>query len=409
VKKFYSENNHLDHKMNVKKTFLINQAQISKNPIGIEVSHAKDIYIYDTKGHKYIDLIAGVSACTLGHSNKKIIKAINQQLNKHTHVMVYGEYIQKPQLKLADALAKNLPEKLNCSYFVNSGTEAIEGAIKLAKRITKKYKIVYCKDSYHGSTHGSLSYMGSEDFKTMYRPLLSGGIQIEYNNMSDLNKITEDVAAVIIEPIQGGKGFIAAEKKWLKEIKKICTKNKNILIFDEIQTCFGRTGKLFGFENYNVTPDILCLAKGMGGGMPIGCFISSHKNMSKLSEDPPLGHITTFGGHPIGCVAALTTLNELKRSGIIKNVLNKEKIFRDNLKHKEIVKINGKGLMLAVKFRTKEFCEKVIKECHRNKILTFYFLKEKKSMRISPPLNIKKNDIVKSCKIIIKAIENCIK
>ena len=393
--------------MNVKKTFLINQAQISKNPIGIEVSHAKDIYIYDTKGQKYIDLIAGVSACTLGHSNKKIIKAVSTQLNKHTHVMVYGEYIQKPQVRLAKKLAENLPKKLNCSYFVNSGTEAIEGAIKLAKRITKKYKIVYCKDSYHGSTHGSLSFMGSENFKTMYRPLLPGGIQIEFNNMSNLKKITEDVAAVIIEPIQGGKGFIPAQKKWLREIKKICTKNKIILIFDEIQTCFGRTGKLFGFENYNIIPDILCLAKGMGGGMPIGCFISSNKNMSKLSENPPLGHITTFGGHPISCIAALTTLNELIKSDLIKNVLIKEKIFRENLIHDQISEINGRGLMLAIKFKTKDFCEKVIKECHKKGILTFYFLNEKKSMRISPPINIKKRDIIKSCKLIMKAIENC--
>ena len=393
--------------MNVKKTFLLNQAQITQSPIGLEVSHAKGIYIYNKKGEKYTDLIAGVSACTLGHSNPSIIKAINKQLEKYTHIMVYGEYIQEPQVKLANELAKNLPKKLNCSYFVNSGTEAIEGAIKLAKRITGKFQIVYCKNSYHGSTHGSLSYMGSEDFKKNYRPLLPGGIQIEFNKMSDLNKITRDIAAVIIEPIQGGTGFIPARKKWLKEIQKICNQNKSILIFDEVQTCFGRTGKLFGFENYNVIPDVLCLAKGMGGGMPIGCFISSNKNMEKLSTNPPLGHITTFGGHPISCIASLTTLNKLKKSNFIKKIKDKEKIFRENLKHDEIIEISGIGLMLGLKFKNEIFCKKVIKQCYKKKLLTFYFLNEKKCMRISPPLNITNKQIITSCKKIIEAIEYC--
>ena len=395
--------------MNTKKTFLLNQAQITKNPIGLEVSHAKGIYIYDKKGKKYTDLIAGVSACTLGHSNLKINNSIKKQLKKHTHVMVYGEYIQEPQVKLANRLAKCLPKKLNCSYFVNSGTEAIEGAIKLAKRITGKFKVVYCKNSYHGSTHGSLSYMGSEKFKTKYRPLLPGGTQIEFNNMNDLEKITHDVAAVIIEPIQGGTGFIPAQKTWLKKIRTICNKNKSILIFDEIQTCFGRTGKLFGFENYNIIPDVLCLAKGMGGGMPIGCFISSTKNMEKLSTNPPLGHITTFGGHPISCIASLTTLNELTKSNLINEVKQKERLFRENLKHSEIIEISGLGLMLSLRFKNEKFCEKVIQKCHEKRLLTFYFLNEKKCMRISPPLNITRKQIIKACEKIIKIIEYCSK
>ena len=393
--------------MNVKQTFLSNQAQITQNPIGLEVSHAKGIYIYDKKGDKYIDLIAGVSACTLGHSNPKINNAIKKQLKKYTHIMVYGEYVQEPQVRLAEKLAKNLPKKLNCSYFVNSGAEAIEGAIKLAKRITGKFKVVYCEKSYHGSTHGALSYMGSEKFKEKYRPLLPGGVQIGFNNMNDLKKIQKDIAAIIIEPIQGGSGFVPAKKQWLKEIRRICNQKKIILIFDEIQTCFGRTGKLFGFENYNTIPDILCLAKGMGGGMPIGCFISSKNYMSKLSKNPPLGHITTFGGHPISCVAALTTLNELTNYNIIKNIPKKEQLFRKNLKHEEIIEISGIGLMLGVRFKNKLFCEKVIKECYKKRILTFYFLNEKKCMRISPPLNIKDTEIIKSCKKIIKIIDYC--
>ena len=393
--------------MNVKHTFLLNQAQISKNPIGLEVSHAKGIYIYDKKGKEYMDLIAGVSVCTLGHSHPKIKKAIKKQLDQYTHTMVYGEYIQESQIKLAHQLAKNLPNKLNCSYFVNSGTEAIEGAIKLAKRITGKFKIISCINSYHGSTNGSLSYMGSEKFKTKYRPLLPGSIQIGFNTIKDLNKINRDVAAIIIEPIQGGTGFIPAQKKWLKEIRRICDQFKIILIFDEIQTCFGRTGTLFGFENYNIVPDILCLAKGMGGGMPIGCFISSHKHMSKLSENPPLGHITTFGGHPISCTAALTTLNELIKSNIIKEIKEKEMLFRNHLQHNEIVEISGMGLMLALKFKNKTICKRVIKECYKKGLLTFYFLNEKKCMRISPPLIITKNQIIKASKKIIDTIEYC--
>ena len=394
--------------MNARELFLKYQSQITKNPIGIEISHAKGIYIFDKKGKKYIDLVAGVSACTLGHSNKQILKSINTQLKKYTHVMVYGEYIQDPQINLAIKLAENLPKKLNCSYFVNSGTEAIEGAIKLAKRTTNKSEIIFCKNSYHGSTQGSLSYMGNEERKSNYRPLLPDGKMIRFNSIEDLKFITNNTAAIIIELIQSGSGFKVASKEWIKKIKEKCQQFNTILIFDEIQTCFGRTGKLFGFQKYNVTPDILCIAKGMGGGMPIGCFISSTKMMRNFQKNPSLGHITTFGGHPISCIASLKTLEILNKSNIINQITKKEKLFRKLLSHKEILNISGLGLMLGVKFKNEKMCDLVIKQCRKNGLLAFYFLFEKKSMRISPPLTITEKEIKKSCEIIIKSINDCL-
>jgi len=394
--------------MNAKELFFQYQSQISENPIGLEISHAKGIYIYDKEGRKYIDLIAGVSACTLGHSNKKILQSIKEQLSKYLHVMVYGEYIQGPQIYLAKKLAENLPKKLNCSYFVNSGTEAMEGAIKLAKKTTKKSEIIYCENSYHGSTQGSLSYMGNEDRKSNYRPLLPDGKMIRFNSMEDLKHISKNTAAIIIELIQSGSGFQVASRKWVTKIKHLCHKFNVILIFDEIQTCFGRTGKLFGFQKYNITPDILCIAKGMGGGMPIGCFISSSEIMKNFQKEPILGHITTFGGHPVNCAASLKTLEILEESNIINQIEKKEKLFKKLLSHKEIVKINGLGLMLGVQFKNEKICDLVIKKCRQNGLLGFYFLFEKKSMRISPPLTITEREIKKSCEIIIKSINDCL-
>jgi len=394
--------------MNRKELFFEHQSQITEAPIGLEVSHAKGIYIFDKHGKKYIDLVAGVSACTLGHSNKQILQSINQQLSKYTHVMVYGEYIQDPQINLAKKLAEKLPKKLNCSYFVNSGTESIEGAIKLAKRTTKKHEIIYCENSYHGSTHGSLSYMGNEKRKSNYRPLLPGGKMIRFNSMKDLKVITKKTAAVIVELVQSGSGFQVASKEWVKKIRNLCDKFNTILIFDEIQTCFGRTGKLFGFQKYKITPDILCIAKGMGGGMPIGCFISSKKMMKNFQNNPVLGHITTFGGHPVNCVAALKTLEILNKNNIIYQISKKEKLFKKLLSHKEILNIHGIGLMLGVQFKSEEICDLVIKTCRKNGLLAFYFLFEKRSMRISPPLTITEKEIRKSCKIIIKSINDCL-
>ena len=386
--------------MNRKEAFLKHQAQITKNPFLLAIEKAKGSYIYTTDKRKYIDLVAGVSSCTLGHSHPAIINAVKKQLDLHTHVMVYGEFIQEKPLELAKSLAEYLPKQLSCTYLVNSGTEAIEGAIKLAKRKNGRKKVISCFHSYHGSTQGSLSAMGTEAMKEKYRPLIPHHEHIRYNNFEDLDILKNDVSSIIIEPVQGGTNFIVADQDWLEEIRKRCTKNSIELIFDEIQTGFGRTGKMFGFELFNVTPDILCLAKGMGGGMPIGAFISSKKNMDYLSTNPPLGHITTFGGHPTSCAAALATLQELKNSNIIKLVNQKRDLFKKNLTHPKIKKIHGIGLMIAIEFENEEICQEIVKKVLHNGVITFYFLFNRTNMRISPPLTISEKDIIESCRII---------
>tara|TARA_B100001250_G_C19688746_1_gene739268 strand:- start:182 stop:1144 length:963 start_codon:yes stop_codon:yes gene_type:complete len=319
--------------------------------------------------------------------------------------MVYGEFIQEKPLELAKALSDNLPSELNCTYLVNSGTEAIEGAIKLAKRKNGRKKIISCFHSYHGSTQGSLSAMGTEIMKEKYRPLIPYHEHIRYNNFEDLNILQNDVSAIIIEPVQGGTNFIVANQDWLEEIRKRCNQHSIELIFDEIQTGFGRTGKMFGFELFNVVPDILCLAKGMGGGMPIGAFVSSKKNMDYLSIDPPLGHITTFGGHPTSCAAALATLNELKNSSIIESIKEKRELFQKNLTHRKIKKIHGIGLMLAIEFENEKVCQDIVKKTLNNGVITFYFLFDRKNMRISPPLTISKEEIIESCRIIHQTLD----
>ena len=301
--------------MSRKKTFLNVQAQITKSPFLLDIEKARDCYIYTRDKKKYIDLVAGVSSCTLGHCHPEIIKSIETQLHRHAHVMVYGEFIQDSPLKLSQQLSQYLHRNLSCVYLVNSGTEAIEGAIKLAKRKNGRKKVISCLSSYHGSTQGSLSAMGEEFMKSKYRPLIPCHKNIRYNNIDDLDILDDKVAAIIIEPIQGGTNFVCANKEWLLQIRKRCDEHNIELIYDEIQTGFGRTGHMFAYEIHNIIPDILCLAKGMGGGMPIGAFISSKKNMDLLSSNPPLGHITTFGGHPISCAAAMTTFKILKNMG----------------------------------------------------------------------------------------------
>jgi len=391
--------------MNRKEAFLKYQAQITKTPFLLDIEKAQGSYIYTRDKKKYIDLVAGVSSCTLGHSNPIIINAVKEQLDSHTHVMVYGEFIQDTPLKLAKSLADYLPEKLNCTYLVNSGTEAIEGAIKLAKRKNRRKKIISCFKSYHGSTQGSLSATGNENMKNKYKPLIPYHENIRYNSFEDLNILKDDVAAIIIEPIQGGTNFIVAQQKWLEEIRKKCNKHSIELIFDEIQTGFGRTGKMFGFELFNIIPDILCLAKGMGGGMPIGAFISSKDNMDLLSKDPALGHITTFGGHPVSCAAALATFNELQNSTIIESVINKRELFEKNLNHPKIKNIHGSGLMLSVEFNDEEYCQDIVQKVLKNGVITFYFLFDRKNMRISPPLTISEQEIIESCHIIQQTLD----
>jgi len=385
---------------NAKDIFKKYQAQTFPFPSCLEIASAKGSYIYDVNGKEYLDFIAGVSACTLGHSNPIITDVVKEQLDKYSHVMVYGEYVQSPQYKLAQLLANNLPKNLSTTYFTNSGTEAIEGAMKLAKRATGRPEIISCKDSYHGSTQGALSIMGSEEHKAKYRPLLPSCNQIIYNDIESLVNITKQTAAVVIEPVQGGAGFVTSSNNFLQKVKEKCNETGTLLIFDEIQTCFGRLGTLFGFEKYDVIPDILCIAKGMGGGMPIGAFISSWELMNLLTFEPKLGHITTFGGHPVNCAASLATLEHLLASDIMQVVEKKEQLFRSHLQHPKIKEIRGKGLMLALEFEDMELANKVVEKSLENGLILFYFLFTKTAVRITPPLTITKEEIIKGCNVI---------
>jgi len=371
----------------------------------LEIKSAKGSYITDINGKRYLDFVAGVSACSLGHSNPIIQNAVKEQIKQYSHVMVYGEYIQAPQYKLAKLLSDYLPDKLSTTYFTNSGTEAIEGAIKLAKRSTKRSEIISCKNSYHGSTHGALSIMGNEEYKSNYRPLIPDCNQIEFNNEDSLNLITDKTAAVVIEPIQGASGFITPKDNFLAKVRDRCTKTGSLLIFDEIQTCFGRLGNLFGLQKFNIIPDILCIAKGMGGGMPIGAFISSWELMNLLSFNPILGHITTFGGHPVNCAASLACLKHLISSELMNDIKDKEKLIREHLKHEKIQEIRGSGLMLSVEFKDKDLAKKVVERCLKKGLILFYFLFTKTAIRITPPLTISKSEIIEGCNIIKEILD----
>lgn len=383
-----------------KDIFKKHQAQTFPFPSCLEVESAKGSYLYDVNGKAYLDFIAGVSACSLGHSNPIITDAVKQQLDKYSHVMVYGEYIQSPQYKLAQLLANNLPNNLSTTYFTNSGAESIEAAMKLAKRATGRPEIISCKDSYHGSTQGALSIMGNEEHKAKYRPLLPSCNQIIYNDVESLVNITKQTAAVVIEPIQGGTGFVTPSNNFLQKVRKKCNETQTLLIFDEIQTCFGRLGTLFGFEKYEVIPDILCIAKGMGGGMPIGAFISTWELMNLLTFEPKLGHITTFGGHPINCAASLATLEHLLSTDIMQEVAEKEQLFRTYLKHPKIKEIRGKGLMLAIEFEDEALAKKVVEQSLKKGLILFYFLFTKTAIRITPPLTISNKEIIEGCNIV---------
>lgn len=388
----------------MKKDFFKYQAQTSPNPLAIEISHATGSFVYDTNGKEYLDFIAGVSANTLGHNHPKISEAIKKQVDAYTHVMVYGEFIQQPQVSLTKLLAKNLPENLETVYLTNSGTEATEGALKLAKRFTNRSEIISAKNGYHGNTQGAMSVCGVEQQNSAFRPLIPGVKFIEFNNVVDIDKISTNTAAVILETIQGGAGFIEPINNYLKKVKDKCQKVGALLILDEIQTGIGRTGKLFGFENYNVVPDILIAGKGLGGGMPIGAFISSHKIMSCLKQQPKLGHITTFGGHPVIAAAANATLVELRATNLIEETLHKELIIRKLLVHPLISEIRGKGLMLAAIVKTEDIASKVILKSISKGLLLFWLLFEGKAFRITPPLTISEEEIIKGCSVIIDSL-----
>ena len=388
-----------------KDIFKLHQAQTFPFPSCLEIESAKGSYIYDVNGKAYLDFVAGVSSNTLGHSNPIITNAVKEQLEKYTHVMVYGEYVQSPQYKLAQLLDDHLPENLNSTYFVNSGAEAIEGAMKLAKRATGRAEIISCKDSYHGSTQGALSIMGNEDHKAKYRPLLPHCNQIIFNDENSLDSITKKTAAVVIEVVQGGTGFVTPTNNFLQKVRQKCNETGTLLILDEIQTCYGRLGTLFGFEKYDVIPDILCIAKGMGGGMPIGAFISSWELMNLLTFEPKLGHITTFGGHPVNCAASFATLEYLLATNIMQEVEKKEQLFRTHLKHPKIKAIRGKGLMLSIEFEDEKLAQKVVEQALENGLILFYFLFTKTAIRITPPITITQEEIIKGCEIIKEILE----
>lgn len=385
--------------------FLLNTAQTSSSPRLLEIERAEGMYLYDHQGKSYMDLVSGFAVSNTGHRHPKVIQAIKDQADKYLHLTVYGEYIQAPQIKFASKLASILPNTLSSIYFVNSGAEATEGAMKLAKRFTGRSEIIACKNSYHGSTQGALSVMGNEHYKQAYRPLLPGIRFIEFNNLIDLNAINIDTAAVIMETIQGEAGVIVPDTNYMQSLRRRCDETNTLLILDEIQSGFGRTGKLFAFEHFDIKPDILLLAKGMGGGMPIGAFISSNEIMSVLKENPILGHITTFGGHPISCAAGLANLEVILDENLFEDVPRKESIFRKHLQHPEIKEIRGKGLMLSIQLTSFEQVEKVSKRCVENGIIIDWFLHCDTAMRIAPPLIITDNEIIKACEIIIEAIE----
>ena len=380
------------------------QAQTTPYPMGLEIVRAKGCYLYDSNKKKYLDLVAGVSACSLGHRHPKVVRAIKRQLGKYLHVMVYGEFIQKEPVLLAKLLADHLPQHLNTTYLTNSGTEAIEGALKLAKRVTGRAEIIAAKKAYHGNTMGAMSVMGYELRKSAYRPLIPGTPYIRFNNPEDLKNITSQTAAVILETIQGGAGFIVPDKGYLKKIKKRCEDVGALLILDEIQPGIGRTGKLFAFMDHEIAPDILVIGKGLGGGLPVGAFIADQKHMAQLKQAPSLGHITTFGGNPVIAAACRATLDTIINSNLIAATLEKEKMFRKLLVHPKIKAIRGKGLMLALIMEDTKTAQTLVKKCLEEGVLLFFLLFEPKAVRISPPLTISEKQIKKACKTLIKVL-----
>jgi acetylornithine/N-succinyldiaminopimelate aminotransferase len=384
--------------------FYLYQAQTSEHPLAMEVSHAKGSYIYNTEGKAYLDFVAGVSACTLGHQPKRVNDAIKAQLDKYSHVMVYGEYAQSPATELCKLLAQHLPYPLTKTYLTNSGTEAIEGALKLARRVTGRSQLISCNNAYHGNTMGSMSVMGFEERKQVFRPLIPDVDFITFNNEADLEKITTKTAGVLLETIQGGAGFIQPENDFLKKVKQRCEEVGALMILDEIQPGFGRTGKLFGFENYNVIPDVVVMGKGMGGGMPVGAFSASQEMMDLLSHNPKLGHITTFGGHPVIAAACLATLQEITETDLMQQALEKEKLFRKTLIHPLIKEIRGKGLMLAAMTESPEITTEIILKCQDKGLILFWLLFEASAIRITPPLTISNEEILIGCGIILEVL-----
>ncbi len=386
--------------MNSRDVFLKYLAQTSTDPLLIEVEKSDGIYLYGPDGNKYMDLISGIAVTNAGHRHPKVIQAIKDQVDRHLHVMAYGEFIQEPVNRFAVNLTSHLPENLKSVYFVNSGTEANEGAVKLAKRYTGRSEIVSFYHSYHGNTHGSLSISGNEEKKYAFRPLLPGIRFIHFNQDKELSDISRKTACVIVEPVQGDAGVILPENNFLKKLRKRCDDTGTLLIFDEVQTGFGRTGKLFAFEHFSVIPDIITLAKGLGGGLPLGAFISGYEIMQKLSHDPMLGHITTFGGNPVCCAAGNAALEVITEPEILNNIEAKGELFKKLLQNDKVVAIRQIGLMMAVEFKSEEIVQRIVHRCVEEGVITFYFLSNRRSLRIAPPLTITFDEIKIACSII---------
>lgn len=388
--------------------FLRHLAQTSDAPMLLEIERAEGIYLYDTNGKAYIDLISGISVSSIGHRHPAVLSAIDGQLKKYLHLMVYGEYVQSPQVQYARLLVSKLPEQLNAVYFTNSGTEATEGAMKLAKRLTGRTSFVSFLNSYHGHTQGALSIMGDEYWKQAFRPLLPGNQLLQFNDRQGLEKITTDTAAVIMEPVQAEAGVVLPTKDFLRNVRSRCNETGALLIFDEIQTGMGRTGTFYCFEQYGMVPDILLTAKAFGGGMPLGAFISSVENMRALMHDPMLGHLTTFGGHPVSCAAGKAALEVLLNENLITGVEHRRRLFEQQLVHPAIKEFRCAGLLMAIEFNDESFCKRVIMKCIEAGLITDWFLFAGHCLRMAPPLTISDEEIMESCKLIIHSIERTI-
>ena len=389
--------------MTQRELFLQHIAQTSPSPLGLEIVKAEGVVLHDASGKEYIDLIGGISVANIGHCHPKVIKAIHKQLDAYLHIMVYGEFVETPQVQYAGMLVGHLPSSLNSVYFTNSGAEAVEGAMKLAKRATGRTQIIAFKNAYHGSTQGALSVMGDEYWRNAFRPLLPDVLHLEYNSFDSLNEIASQTACVIAETVQAEAGLIVPSNEWIQRLRKKCTETGALLILDEIQTGFGRTGKLWGFEHFDIAPDILLLGKALGGGMPLGAFIADKKLMQALTENPVLGHISTFGGHPVCCAAGMAALKVLFDEGLINEARQKEELFKSLLVHPKIKSIRSFGLWLAVEFDSFETNKKVIDTSIRQGVLTDWFLFAPGCLRISPPLMISREQIKAACRIILDA------
>ncbi|MBC6401093.1 MAG: aspartate aminotransferase family protein [Ekhidna sp.] len=388
--------------------FLDHLAQTSPTPLLLEMMYAEGIYMRDANGKEYMDLISGIGVSTVGHRHPKVVEAIKYQVDQYLHLMVYGEFVQSPQVKLAEALCKTLPDDLNSVYLLNSGSEVIEGAMKLAKRYTGRSEFVACMNSYHGSSHGALSLSDSDEFKQNYRPLLPGVSHVRFGCIDDLDLITENTAAFVVETVQGEAGVKVGSELYWKAVREKCNKTGTLLILDEIQCGFGRTGKLWAFEHYGIAPDILACAKGMGGGMPIGCFIANRRVMQVFTHNPMLGHISTFGGHPVSSAASLAALQVIREENLLSSVAEKEMLFQSLLKHKAIRALRSKGLIMAIEFDSYNIRKQIIDKVIELGIVADWFLFNDRSMRIAPPLIITKEEIKIACKKILQAIDSVV-